>query len=128
MSAWEEYRSTARARGAPACEFYAALSEPQGDTEAMRAALPDHLAYQAELERRGALVMAGPLSDTAGTAPAGIGLIIYRAASLEAARALAEADPMHASAARRFTLRRWMVNEGSLGLQVALSGARVEFS
>jgi hypothetical protein len=51
----------------------------------------------------------------------GMGLIIYRADSLGAARALAEGDPMHRSGARTYTLRRWMINEGSINLSVGLS-------
>ncbi|MEM9351162.1 MAG: YciI family protein, partial [Pseudomonadota bacterium] len=51
----------------------------------------------------------------------GIGLIIYRADSLEAARALADGDPMHKTGARSYILRRWMINEGSLTLSVGLS-------
>ena len=51
----------------------------------------------------------------------GVGLIIYRAESLEAARALAEGDPMHKSGARSFVLRSWLINEGSLTVHVGLS-------
>ena len=51
----------------------------------------------------------------------GSGLIIYRAESMEAARAIAEADPMHASGIRTYTLRKWLVNEGSFQLDVKLS-------
>ena len=36
-------------------------------------------------------------------------------------RALADADPMHQSGARSYVMRRWMINEGSLTLQVGLS-------
>ena len=56
----------------------------------------------------------------------GIGLIIYRAASFDEARALAEADPMHAQGARTYVLRRWLINEGSLSLSVALSAQTVK--
>ena len=44
------------------------------------------------------------------------------------ARALAEADPMHREGARTFTLRAWLVNEGSLTLTVGLSGHRAALS
>ena len=50
-----------------------------------------------------------------------MGMIIYRAESLDAARALADADPMHQSGARSYTMRRWMINEGSFNLNVGLS-------
>jgi hypothetical protein len=48
-------------------------------------------------------------------------MIIYRAASMEAARALAEADPMHSAQARSYTLRKWLINEGSLNISIGLS-------
>ena len=51
----------------------------------------------------------------------GSGLIVYRAKSLDDARALADADPMHSSQIRKYTLRIWMIIEGSLQLSVQLS-------
>jgi hypothetical protein len=61
------------------------------------------------------------MSDESGEHMQGMGLIIYRADSLAAARALAEADPMHQSGARTFVLRRWMINEGSVTVSARLS-------
>ncbi len=84
--------------------------------------LPAHLTYQAELEKQGKLAFAGPVSDETGENLLGEGMIIYRADTLEEARALADADPMHSSGARRYDLRRWLVNEGSFTLSVGLSG------
>ena len=121
MVAWADYKAQAKSRGALALELYVAHSTPAQGPEAVKAALPDHLAYQAELERAGQLAFAGPMSDETGDHMQGVGLIIYRADSLEAARALAEGDPMHKSGARSFVLRRWMINEGSLTLRVGLS-------
>ena len=121
MVAWADYKAQAKSRGALALELYVAHSTPAQGPEAVKAALPAHLAYQAELERAGQLAFAGPMSDETGDHMQGVGLIIYRADSLEAARALAEGDPMHKSGARSFVLRRWMINEGSLTLQVGLS-------
>ncbi|WP_417523636.1 YciI family protein [Marinovum sp.] len=128
MPSWDSYKTEARARGALALELYVAHSVPAGDPAAVKAALPDHLAYQARLEAEGKLALAGPLSDETGTQMEGMGMIVYRAESLEAARALAEADPMHRAGARSFTLRRWLINEGSLTLSVGLSGKTVALS
>lgn len=125
MTAWNEYKSQARARGALALELFVAQSTPALGPDAVKAALVDHLAYQAALERAGKLALAGPMSDETGTQMEGVGLIVYRAESLEEAHALAEGDPMHSSGARRFTLRRWMINEGSLTVAVGLSTGRV---
>ncbi|MEL6206782.1 MAG: YciI family protein [Pseudomonadota bacterium] len=121
MPAWNDYKSEAKARGALAHELYAVVSTPTGDPAKVKEMLPAHLAYQAEQERTGALFLAGPMSDETGQEMQAMGLIIYQAASLEAARAIAEADPMHESGARSFVLRRWMVNEGALTLSVSLS-------
>lgn len=121
MVAWADYKAEAKSRGALALELYVALSTPAKAPEDVKAALGDHLAYQAQLERDGALAFAGPMSDESGDQMQGMGMMIYRAESLEAARALAEADPMHARGARSFTLRCWMINEGSFTLSVGLS-------
>lgn len=121
MVAWADYKSEAKSRGALALELYVALSTPTKAPVDVKASLPSHLAYQADLERAGKLAFAGPMSDETGEHMQGVGLIIYRADSLEAARKLAEDDPMHKSGARSFVLRRWMINEGSLNLSVGLS-------
>ena len=125
MPPWSDYVATARARGALALELYCVVSTPAGDPERVRQTLPDHLAYQARQEAAGTLVFAGPLSDETGEQMAGMGMIIYRAPSFEAAKALADGDPMHATGARSYTLRRWLINEGSLTLEVRLSGQSV---
>lgn len=125
MPLWKNYKAEAKARGALAHELYVVQSTPTGSPEDVRAVLPEHLAYQAEQEAAGRLFMAGPMSDETGDQMQGVGLIIYRAASLEEARALAEADPMHAKGARSFTIRRWLINEGSLSLSVKLSAQSV---
>jgi uncharacterized protein YciI len=121
MVAWTNYKADAKARGALALELYVATSTPAKEPQDVKAVLPDHLAYQAELERAGSLALAGPMSDESGENMQGMGLIIYRAESLEAARVLADNDPMHKSGARTYVMRRWMINEGSLNLSVGLS-------
>jgi hypothetical protein len=42
------------------------------------------------------------------------GLILYRASGGAEARALADADPMHASGVRTYELYRWSMNEGRI--------------
>ena len=115
MPDWSTYRETARSRGALALELFVVMSTPAEDGPDLAAHLPNHLDYQRQL------FLAGLMSDASGTRVEGAGLIIYRVASLDDARALADADPMHAAGARHYTLRRWMVNEGSLTVNVGLS-------
>ena len=124
MVAWTDYKAHARERGALALELFVVQSTPAKSADDVKAALPDHLAYQATLEREGKLAFAGPMSDETGDHMQGTGMVVYRADSLAEARALADADPMHASGARSYTLRRWLINEGSLTLRVGLSTGR----
>ena len=125
MPAWKDYKAEAKSRGALAHELYVVMSTPADDPAKVKALLPEHLAYQAEQEKNGNLFMAGPMSDLSGDEMLGMGLIIYQADSLEAARTLAEEDPMHKGGARTFVLRRWMVNEGALSFSVGLSAQSV---
>ncbi|MBV0911092.1 YciI family protein [Anianabacter salinae] len=126
MVAWTDYKRDAKARGALALELYAAISTPAGTPEDVKSNLPDHLAYQRQLELDGKLAFAGPMSDETGDHMQGTGLIIYRASDLDEARALAEADPMHKSGARSFVLRRWLINEGSLNMTIGLSTKSID--
>lgn len=128
MPKWSDYKREAAERGSLALELFAVRSVPAVSPEEMRAILPDHLAYQAEMERAGTLFLAGPLSDESGEEMSGAGLIIYRAGSLSEARRIAEADPMHAHGGRTFTICRWMVNEGSLRIETGLSTGAVKLS
>jgi uncharacterized protein YciI len=77
------------------------------------------------MEATGALVMAGPVSDATGDMMEAEGMIIYRAADLDAACSIADGDPMHATGARTYDIRKWLVNEGSLTITVSLSSQSV---
>lgn len=121
MVAWNDYKAEARSRGALALELFVVQSIPAKQPEHVKAALPDHLEYQANLERQGSLAFAGPMSDETGEHMQGVGMIVYRAEDLDEAKKLAEADPMHACGARRFTVRKWLINEGSFSVSVGLS-------
>jgi len=125
MPAWSEYKKAAQERGSLACEMYAIISTPV-TPEKLQENLPAHLAYQAEQEQQGKLVMAGPLSDLSGDLMEGVGMIIYRAESLTDATAMADADPMHKTGTREYTIRRWLVNEGSFQLDIKLSAQSVK--
>ncbi|KUP94586.1 YciI family protein [Tritonibacter horizontis] len=125
MPDWTSYKDAAKARGALALDLFMVHTVPVPGGPAVPDILPDHLAYQRQLESDGSLFLAGPLSDDTGTQIEGAGLVILRAQSLDHARALADADPMHSLGARSYTLRRWLVNEGSLTLSLGLSTATI---
>lgn len=128
MVAWSDYKSEAKSRGALALELYIVETTPAKPPEQVKAVLADHLTYQAQMELEGKLVLAGPMSDETGAEMHGMGMIVYRAKSLEAARAITEADPMHAMGVRTFVLRRWLINEGSVNISVGLSTGQVVLS
>jgi len=128
MPAWNEYKKIAKERGALALELYVVESTPCVEPPKLQEVLPEHLAYQKEKEAEGHLFLAGPMSDDTGTQMEGRGLIIYRAASFEEAKSLAENDPMHAKGARTFTIRKWLINEGSPRFATLLSDQSVAFS
>ncbi len=128
MPKWEEYKTEARNRGALAMELFVVKSTPAGDMDLVKATLPAHLAYQKDMEAAGHLVMAGPVSDATGEMMEAEGMIIYRAATLDDARALAQGDPMHDVGARTFDIRKWLVNEGSLSFTVSLSSQSVKLT
>ena len=126
MPAWNDYKADAKSRGALAMELYVVRSKPSGDMELVKSTLPAHLEYQKQMEASGVLVMAGPTSDKSGELMEAEGMIIYRASDLDAARAIADGDPMHAVGARNYDIRKWLVNEGSLSFTVSLSAQAVD--
>lgn len=128
MVAWNEYKAVARGRGALAFEVFVAESTPQKSPDEVKAVLPQHLEYVRGLEVSGKLMLAGPLSDDSGEEMQGAGMLVFRAASMEDARTLAENDPMHLSGARTFRLRKWLVNEGSLSITAGLSSGQIVIS
>lgn len=128
MPTFAEYKGIARARGALAFEVFVVTSRPVGDPEAMFEHLKEHVAYMTANETAGNLVMSGPLSDEAGIEMSGIGFQVWRADSWEAAKAFADADPMHVAGVKAYELRRWLINEGNLSMSIGLSSGSVALS
>ena len=75
MVSWNVYKTEAKSRGALALELVVAHSTPAKAPEDVKANLPAHLAYQAELEAKGQLALAGPMSDETGEHMKGVGMI-----------------------------------------------------
>ena len=90
--------------------------------EQMQSVIGDHLEYQFMLEREGIMFAAGPLLGPQDTEFSGAGLIAIRADSLEEATRIADADPMHSTGTRTYTIRQWVINEGSINVTLRLSG------
>ena len=78
---------------------------------AVAEAIPAHGEYWAKLEEEGVMFAGGPALTGLGSDPwGGHAMFIFKAQSLAAAQAIAEADPMHASGARQYELRPWLLN------------------
>ena len=121
---WADLLAWSEGHDLLAKRLYAVLSEPVSGLQPVLDNLDAHVAYQTKLENEGVMFAAGPLSDDAELQWHGDGLFIYRAESLAAAVKLAEADPMHACGARRFTVRPWLLNEGTFSVRLFYSGGK----
>lgn len=73
------------------------LRTPQFDP----AVIEPHCAHLDRLREQGVLELAGPFSDRSG------GAYLVRVDSLDAARAIADADPVHTTGASRVTVHEW---------------------
>lgn len=71
--------------------------------------LPAHMAYLHELNARGTLLLSGPFVDRRG------GMVLIRAESEAAARAIAAADPLVVAGVDTFELRQWRITGGDAG-------------
>ena len=121
MGTWQEHIDHVSAKGLLAKRLYVILTTPTASLDALAEYLGAHLAYQKDLEARGITFAAGPFADDAEQQWSGEGMIIVRAASLAEAKAIADADPMHRSGVRRYRIRPWLLNEGSITLTVRYS-------
>jgi uncharacterized protein YciI len=101
-------------------KLWVVISKPAAPPAEIKNYLKAHLENQIRLEKQGILFGAGPVSVPGAAAPS-FGLIILRADNLEAARAIAESDPMHASGMRTYEIYSWSLNEGRIGLTVDFS-------
>jgi uncharacterized protein len=124
VMSWAGIVAESEARNLLAKKLYVVMSEPTGGKGLVLQNLADHLAYQNKLEEEGIMFGAGPLADDAERQWPGGGLFIYRAESRAEARKLAEADPMHAGGARSFTVRAWLLNEGTFSVRLYYSGGK----
>jgi uncharacterized protein YciI len=103
--------------------FYVIVTTPVAPRAELDKMLAEHLKHQIRLEKDGIMFGAGPLTAEDGQRVGG--LIIIRAESFEAARAIADSDPYHKNGLRKYTLQRWTVNEGSYGIRVNYSDQTV---
>ncbi len=111
-------------RGYLAKQLYVIFTRASNGIDPVMAALEDHLSYQEKLEREGVMFAAGPNWTDNEQSWEGDGMIVYRANSCAHAREIAAQDPMHLSGARTFTVRPWLVNEGTLSISIDFATGR----
>ena len=121
---WQGLVGMCRDKGLLAKELYVVFTRPTGGLEAIFENLEQHLAFQGELEAKGIMFGAGPFPNDAGDEWGGEGMVVIRADSLEEARKIADSDPMHASGARDYTIRPWLLNEGRVMVDLTYSSGR----
>ena len=102
-------------------QLYVVLTSPTNGLGPVMENIESHLKYQVELEEKGIMFGAGPFWTDDEKQWEGEGMVIIRASSLAEAKKIAEADPMHASGARSFRVRPWLLNEGTVTLKVRYS-------
>ncbi|MEM9221849.1 MAG: YciI family protein [Pseudomonadota bacterium] len=102
-------------------DLYVVQTRPTGGMDKVMEHLEEHLAFQIKLEQDGIMFGAGPFWEDDEHTWNGEGMVIIRAQNLAHARQIAESDPMHASGARTFTVRPWLLNEGSFTVRLTYS-------
>ena len=118
---WQKHVEMIAEKGVLAKQLYVVLSKPTGSLDTVRENLAEHLAYQVELESQNIMFAAGPFADDDAQQWQGEGMVIIRADSLEHAHEIAAADPMHERGARDYRVRPWLLNEGSITINVTYS-------
>lgn len=107
-------------------DLYVVFTRPAGGLGPVMANLEPHLKFQIELEQKGIMFGAGPFFADNESDWGGEGMVIIRAKSLAEAKQIAADDPMHKSGARTFTVRPWLLNEGSVTVKITYSDGKRE--
>ena len=106
-------------------QVYVVFSTPTNGIEPVMKNLAAHLEHQCSIERAGVMLAAGPHWTDDERFWDGEGMFVIRARSLEEAREIAAADPMHKCGARSFKVRPWLINEGVFNIRVTFSDGKM---
>ena len=115
-------------RGMLQKQLYVVFTTPASGMGPVMANIEAHLKFQIELEKKGIMFGAGPFWTDDEKQWQGEGMVIIRAASLDEAKKIAASDPMHASGARTFRVRPWLLNEGTVTIKVSYSDGKREIT
>lgn len=107
-------------------DLYVVFTTPTNGMGPIMENIEAHLKFQVSLEEKGIMFGAGPFWEDNETDWKGEGMVIIRAKSLSEAKEIAESDPMHSSGARSFTVRPWLLNEGTLNIKLNYSKGTFE--
>ena len=113
-------------RGMLQKQLYVVFTTPANGMGPVMANIEAHLKFQIELEQKGIMFGAGPFWTDDEKQWLGEGMVIIRAGSLDEAKKIAASDPMHASGARTFRVRPWLLNEGTVTIKVSYSDGKRE--
>jgi len=86
--------------------------------------LSQHLEYMIAIEKAGKMLASGPLDFGKGSD----GMTILRVDSEAEAREIAGNDPFVKNGVRSFTLREWLVMEGSFSVRVNFSDRSIDIA
>ncbi len=109
-------------------QLYAVFTTPTNGMGPVMENLEPHLEFQVKLERDGIMFGAGPFWADNEVDWNGEGMVLIRADSLAHAKEIAASDPMHASGARSFTVRPWLLNEGTMTIRIDYSTGKREIT
>ena len=109
-------------------QLYAVFTTPTNGMGPVMENLGPHLEFQVKLERDGIMFGAGPFWADNEVDWNGEGMVLIRADSLAHAKEIAASDPMHASGARSFTVRPWLLNEGTMTIRIDYSTGKREIT
>jgi len=107
-------------------DLYVVFTTPTNGMGPIMENIEAHLKFQVSLEEKGIMFGAGPFWEDNESDWKGEGMVIIRANSLVEAREIAASDPMHSSGARSFTVRPWLLNEGTLNIKLDYSKGTFE--
>lgn len=123
-----EIIALSKEKGFLAKQLYVVITTPVNGMGPIMEKVKEHLVFQESLEAQGIMFAAGPQWTDDETFWEGDGMVVIRAKSLAEARDIAAKDPMHASGARKFTVRPWLVNEGTITIKLNYAKASFEVS
>jgi uncharacterized protein len=123
-----EIIALSKEKGFLAKQLYVVVTTPANGMGPVMENIKEHLAFQESLEAQGIMFAAGPRWTDDETFWEGDGMVVIRAGSLAEAREIAAKDPMHANGARKFTVRPWLVNEGTVTIKLNYAKGSFEVS